>query len=508
MALRGCLFWLGLVLVRTQDRCQPVSIPLCWDVSYNQTMMPNLLGHASQEAAGPELHHFHPLVNVGCSPDLLLFLCSVYVPVCTVLDRPVPPCRSLCEGARGGCEGLMNRFGFQWPERLRCQNFPIHESGEICVGQNTTRQTFTCPPQLQVPPYLNYQLLGAKDCGAPCEASRPGGLMFFSEAERRFCQVWVGIWSALSAATSLFTILTHHLDPTRFRYPEKPVLFQSGCCFVVAVAYGAGVLLGDSVACVDRFKDDGYKMAAQGATSAGCSALFVLLYFFGMAGSVWGVVLSFSWFLSAGKTWSQEAIEAKAQLFHLVAWAVPAAQTGGVLAAGRVEGDPLTGVCYVGISDVDSLRGFVLVPLAFYLSVGTSFLVAASVSLLRIHAVVKRDGADTRKLERLMRRLVLAGAVNVAPAAAVVACCFYEQASRTQWERTWRLQTCRTFGVPCPNSNARPAAPQFIVFLVKYSMTLAAGVTSGSWIWTEKTLKSWRDFYKRLSSDGQRETTV
>uniref|UniRef100_A0A3Q0RPE9 Frizzled class receptor 7a n=1 Tax=Amphilophus citrinellus TaxID=61819 RepID=A0A3Q0RPE9_AMPCI len=118
--------------------CQPISIPLCTDIAYNQTIMPNLLGHTNQEEAGLEVHQFYPLVKVQCSLDLKFFLCSMYAPVCTVLDQAIPPCRSLCERARQGCEALMNKFGFQWPERLRCENFPIHGAGEICVGQNTT----------------------------------------------------------------------------------------------------------------------------------------------------------------------------------------------------------------------------------------------------------------------------------------------------------------------------------------------------------------------------------
>lgn len=40
--------------------CQPISIPLCTDIQYNQTIMPNLLGHTNQEDAGLEVHQFYP----------------------------------------------------------------------------------------------------------------------------------------------------------------------------------------------------------------------------------------------------------------------------------------------------------------------------------------------------------------------------------------------------------------------------------------------------------------
>ncbi|XP_054480136.1 frizzled-7-like [Anoplopoma fimbria] len=512
------------VSILDQGFCQSISIPLCRDLAYNQTIMPNLLGHTNQEDAGLEVHQFYPLVQVQCSVDLRFFLCSLYAPVCTVLERPIPPCRSLCERARLGCEELMNKFGFLWPERLRCEDFPVHGAGEICVGQNTTdsddptsdptpnlpevltlptpNQPFSCPRVLRVPSYLNYRLLGLKDCGAPCETSRPNGLMYFSEEELRSGRLWVGIWSVLCWVSTLFTVLTSLVDRRRFRYPERPIILLSGCYFMVALAFTAGFLLEDKLVC-RGFNSAGYRTVSQGSVRDGCSVIFIVRYFFGMAGSVWWVVLSLSWFLSAGMKWSQEAIEANAHYFHVAAWAVPAVQTLTILAMGRVEGDLLTGVCYVGVYDLDALRGFVLAPLCVYLLVGTSFLLAGFVSLLRIRTVMKHAGTETAELERLTVRIGVFGVLYTAPAAAVIACCFYEQASRPRWERTWHMKTCKHFGVPCPAEDFEPLTPDFTVFMIKHLMTLIAGVTSGFWIWSGKTLQSWFRFCKRLKRNNQ-----
>ncbi|XP_042371866.1 frizzled-7-A-like, partial [Plectropomus leopardus] len=460
------------------------------------------------------------------------FLCSMYAPVCTVLEQAIPPCRSLCERARQGCEALMNKFGFQWPERLRCENFPVHGAGEICVGQNTTdgptsdptpnphelvtppphirtNQAFSCPLQLKVPPYLNYHFLGAKDCGAPCETSKPNGLMFFSEEELRFGRLWVGIWSVLCCLSTLFTVLTYLVDMTRFRYPERPIIFLSGCYFMVAVAYVVGFLLEDRVVCVDQqLSRDSYRTLVQGTKREGCTVLFMVLYFFGMASSIWWVILSLTWFLSAGMKWGHEAIEANSQYFHLAAWAVPAVKTITILAMGQVDGDLLTGVCYVGIYNVDALRGFVLAPLFVYLFIGTSFLLAGFVSLFRIRTIMKHDGTKTEKLEKLMVRIGVFSVLYTVPATIVIACYFYEQAFRPQWDRTWRLQTCKRFAVPCPDGNFARLTPDFTVFMIKYLMTMIVGITSGFWIWSGKTLQSWHRFYQRLSATNQGETTV
>ncbi|XP_043823775.1 frizzled-1 [Dromiciops gliroides] len=537
--------------------CQPISIPLCTDIAYNQTIMPNLLGHTNQEDAGLEVHQFYPLVKVQCSAELKFFLCSMYAPVCTVLEQALPPCRSLCERARQGCEALMNKFGFQWPDTLRCEKFPVHGAGELCVGQNTSdkgtptpsllpefwtsnpqhgvgggaggsrggggaggassseRGKFSCPRALKVPSYLNYHFLGEKDCGAPCEPSKVYGLMYFGPEELRFSRTWIGIWSVLCCASTLFTVLTYLVDMRRFSYPERPIIFLSGCYTAVAVAYIAGFLLEDRVVCNEKFAEDGARTVAQGTKKEGCTILFMMLYFFSMASSIWWVILSLTWFLAAGMKWGHEAIEANSQYFHLAAWAVPAIKTITILALGQVDGDILSGVCFVGLNNVDALRGFVLAPLFVYLFIGTSFLLAGFVSLFRIRTIMKHDGTKTEKLEKLMVRIGVFSVLYTVPATIVIACYFYEQAFREQWERSWVAQSCKSYAIPCPHHQGGggppphpPMSPDFTVFMIKYLMTLIVGITSGFWIWSGKTLNSWRKFYTRLTNSKQGETTV
>lgn len=494
--------------------------------------MPNLVGHTNQEDAGLEVHQFYPLVKVQCSPELKFFLCSMYAPVCTVLEKAIPPCRSICERAKHGCEALMNKFGFQWPERLRCENFPVLGDGHICVGQNESTATvppvhmpvpgtpgvhvystpdrpFRCPSVLKVPSYLNYKFMGELDCAAPCEHSRSsGGYMFFNDKEIQFARIWILIWSSLCCASTLFTVTTYLVDMQRFKYPERPIIFLSGCYTMVSIAYIAGYFLGDKVVCNDSFTSEGYKTIVQGTKKEGCTILFMMLYFFSMASSIWWVILSLTWFLAAGMKWGHEAIEANSQYFHLAAWAVPAVKTISILAMGQIEGDVLSGVCFVGLNSLDPLRGFVLAPLFIYLFIGTSFLLAGFVSLFRIRTIMKHDGTKTEKLERLMVRIGVFSVLYTVPATIVIACFFYEQAFRHHWERSWVSHNCKGLAIPCPMQNSPRMTPDFTVYMIKYLMTLIVGITSGFWIWSGKTLHSWRRFYTRLTNSKHGETTV
>ena len=82
---------------------------MCQNIGYNLTYMPNMFNHDTQEEAALDVHQFWPLVDIKCSPDLKIFLCSVFAPKCELhaKENEFPPCRSLCESARNGCAPLM-----------------------------------------------------------------------------------------------------------------------------------------------------------------------------------------------------------------------------------------------------------------------------------------------------------------------------------------------------------------------------------------------------------------
>lgn len=137
----------------------------------------------------------------------------------------------------------------------------------------------------------------------------------------------------------------HFLNrPVEHRYPERPIIFLSVCYLMVALAYVIGWAAGHSISCREPFPPPmgiRIQMAStitQGTKHELCTVLFMVLYFFGMASSIWWVILTLTWFLAAGLKWGHEAIETNSQYFHLAAWATPAVKTVTILAMGKVEG--------------------------------------------------------------------------------------------------------------------------------------------------------------------------
>ena len=466
-----------------------------------------------------QVNQFWPLVQIQCSPDLKFFLCSMYTPICMEnYHKPLPACRAVCQRAKAGCAPIMQQYGFAWPPRMNCDDLPRYgDKDALCMDFNSSAsegERTTLPPPVQTPSrrppsypgegiidhgdgececnhlpitnkthalYGDVTTGGIANCAMPCEGA------YFSEDEKKFAHFWIGLWSVLCCISSFITVLTFLIDRQRFQYPERPIIFLSGCYTMVSIGYIIRLVVGHhAVAC------DGDVIRYHTTGPALCTVVFLLIYFFGMASSLWWVVLSLTWFLSAGLKWGQEAIERYSQYFHLVAWLVPSVQAIVALALSAVDGDPVAGICYVGNQDVGRLRGFVLAPLCVYLVLGGTFLTAGFVAMCRIRAVIRQQGGrgKTAVLEKLMIRIGVFSVLYTVPAVIVLVCHFYEQHYRTLWELTHNN---------CLGSDSKDFGvyPDYSVFMLKYFMCLVVGITSGFWVWSGKTIDSWRRFYGR-----------
>ncbi|ESO97466.1 hypothetical protein LOTGIDRAFT_73121, partial [Lottia gigantea] len=109
----------------------PSNLSLCQNIGYTRMRLPNLLDHDTLQEVTNQAGSWVPLLGIHCHPDTKLFLCSLFSPVC--LDRPIFPCRSLCESVKQACMGRMQRYGFPWPDMVRCDKFPV--DNDLCIEQ-------------------------------------------------------------------------------------------------------------------------------------------------------------------------------------------------------------------------------------------------------------------------------------------------------------------------------------------------------------------------------------
>ncbi|NXW50573.1 FZD3 protein, partial [Nyctiprogne leucopyga] len=447
---------------------------------------------------------FHPMVNLECSRDFRPFLCALYAPVCMEYGRVTLPCRRLCQRAYSECSKLMEMFGVSWPEDMECTRFPDCDEPyprlvDLNLAGEPTEETpmavqrdygFWCPRELKIDPDLGYSFLRVRDCSPPCPN------MYFRREELSFARYFIGVISIVCLSATLFTFLTFLIDVTRFRYPERPIIFYAVCYMMVSLIFFIGFLLEDRVAC-NASSPTQYKASTvtQGSHNKACTMLFMVLYFFTMAGSVWWVILTITWFLAAVPKWGSEAIEKKALLFHASAWGIPGTLTIILLAMNKIEGDNISGVCFVGLYDVDALRYFVLAPLCLYVVVGVSLLLAGIISLNRVRIEIPLEKENQDKLVKFMIRIGVFSVLYLVPLLVVIGCYFYEQAYRGVWETTWIQERCREYHIPCPYQVTQMSRPDLILFLMKYLMALVVGIPSVFWVGSKKTCFEWASFF-------------
>ncbi|KAH6927294.1 hypothetical protein HPB50_001255 [Hyalomma asiaticum] len=542
-----------------RSKCERITIPMCQDMPYNLTRMPNLMGHTDQSQAAIQVHEFVPLVEIGCSKHLKFFLCSLYAPMCTEqVDTPIPSCQSICEEVKSKCLPLLAQFNFNWPQALNCSRLPVPEKNGLCMefppGADERYSKYllekTEPSKLSphskllnlplphaFPPFKKFQNgrffdtfstesstggRSSKNCpetmvdlpGRNVDRCIPrcGWDFLFTRNDKNFAEIWMGIWAAVCFMATIFTVSTFWINPTRFRYPERPIIFLSLCCCFSSIAYLFRIFAGSEFVSCNKSEGVESHLIVEGIDRWGCIVVFLLLYYFGMAAAFWWLVLTLSWYLAAGKQWGHEAIESLASYFHLMCWAVPGVLSIVVLALRHVDGDELTGLCFVGNQSRDALLSFVIAPLGFVLSLGGLLILLGFVSLLRIRRLMKEGGRNTSKLERLMVRIGLFSVLSTVPALTLLACLLYEYHQMPAWKAraTANVVECLAkrgdSSAPCRLQDSIPLEE---VFMLKILMSLLVGITTGVWIWSNKTWTAWGKlcasrFGRRASRSGSR----
>ncbi|XP_074654371.1 frizzled-4-like [Tubulanus polymorphus] len=502
--------------------CDPINIEMCKGLGYNVTGMPNLVGHELQREAESQLFTFTPLIQYGCSKQLKFFLCSVYVPMCTEkVLMPIGPCRPMCENIKKRCQTVLTYFGFPWPAALNCSQFPAkNDQNSMCmdgppIDDDPDKDVMNAPIILTNKPIINidnnniinnndkpveersclnyrysskyFYINRTNRCALIC-----GEDALFSKDNKRFADIWMMIWAGVCFLSTLLTVLTFIIDSSRFKYPERPIIFLSMCYNIYSIGYIVRLIAGrDAISCHTDSPSNRRILIQEGLENTDCAIVFLLLYYFGAASSIWWVILTLTWLLSTGLKWGHEAIQMHSSYFHLAAWAIPAVKTIVILVMRNVDADELTGMCFVGNQGLDAFMGFILGPSIAYLILGTSFLLAGFVALFRIRRHVKNDGLKTDKLEVLMVRIGVFSVLYTVPATCVIACYVYEYMNRDLWL----------------NSRS-PVQPNFEIFMLKVFMSLVVGITSGMWIWTSKTLTSWKNFCSRICFRNRHKSNI
>ncbi|XP_045523441.1 frizzled-4-like isoform X2 [Pieris brassicae] len=276
--------------------CEPIKVAMCKNIGYNQTGMPNLARHTLQADADVTLQTFSPLVQYGCSSQLHLFLCSVYVPMCTdKVALPIGPCRGLCESVYSRCYPVLRGFGFPWPAELDCSLFPVENNHEhMCMegpGERTpvgtvpldTNSASRSACRRLIKPNNWIWVRGTGRCAQFCDAE-----VLWEAGERKAAEVWLATWAALSFVCSLAAVVAQLACGDRGGSGERALVLVALCRCAAAAGWGVRAAAGRTAAgCAkDSTSPTRMLLAHDGLANPNCAVVFMLLYYFGLAASV------------------------------------------------------------------------------------------------------------------------------------------------------------------------------------------------------------------------------
>ncbi|KAL1494223.1 hypothetical protein ABEB36_009851 [Hypothenemus hampei] len=427
------------------ERCETITLDVCRNLGYNSTL-PNRIGLDSQIDVDQGLKLYEPLLRHKCSKYTRLFVCSMFVPMCSEhVPGPIFACKGLCEKVKNDCMEALISMDLMWPNELNCSSFP--EPPALCMQQppdeaDQPQTHYFNPDDIGVPINCPPNTIpsGGK-CAAVCKSKN-----HFDPEEVATYELWVALCSIICLVFTTFGLITFIIQPKRFRWPARPILYLTSCGFVTCLIYLIRWVEGP-------YTCTGNLAYEKPAESLSCVGIALILLFCDIAYTLWWTVFCLVWFLSAMKEWSTEAIEKVSTRLHGMVWTFSAIPMFYVLMSNHITINHLSGFCEV--------TNKVLVFFQLFFMVLSSILaVLTSVALKNVRKTLIIAGRSPVKLERLFYRLLVISIGISVPYLMYLMCQFYNT---------------------------------FSISLVKLVLRKSSIVFATLWVYSPKTFDMWRD---------------
>ena len=121
--------YIVIVLTAGPAKCVPLKANVCEGAGYDYTAnFPPIGGKSYQEVQSRSLQFFLDFLKI-CSPYSKAVMCSFSMPKCVEgVERPIPPCRSVCLEFVGSCQMLLSLASHAGLFRALCDLLPEQDS--------------------------------------------------------------------------------------------------------------------------------------------------------------------------------------------------------------------------------------------------------------------------------------------------------------------------------------------------------------------------------------------
>uniref|UniRef100_T1DBN2 Fzd-4-2 n=1 Tax=Dendrocoelum lacteum TaxID=27895 RepID=T1DBN2_9PLAT len=533
------------------NQCVIIKDPACQGIQYTKTKMPNLAGITNQEDSAKRLHDYHPLINAECSNYFRFFLCTVYFPMCSdALGSPsiVYPCKQLCLYAESRCEPYLRAFQLPWPNELNCQRFPtnstmciepknydldlhlrrfnpgdidhikklypqwnisLHSSivdARLIKGRKDivemVETTVKCsPPFVSRPYYLHISNQSTKfSCVLRCDAN-----LLYNSSDKYLAKVWLLVWALSGLISSIVAIATFLFDrKSRFKYPERPIVFIVICYGCVCVFHLIQLMLGKERMICQPLYSNPKELVIMRESAEGplCTLMFLGSYYFETVATLWWLMLAVSCFLASSRKWSAEALEGISNIMHMISWMIPALKVTIILIIHKIDSDELMGMCFVGRHNALSNLLFILLPRITYFFIGVMLLLWSFRSLVLIRKDLTQPGLvlfldgfqNQQSLDKFIVKTGIFCGVYGIPMICYIGCQIYNYLNIDNWNnigktllpiesRCLSKSGLRWTDTSCTNHLSLPLIE---VRLLETFSSLVIGITSAMWMWCNK----------------------
>ncbi|XP_066159357.1 protein smoothened isoform X1 [Euwallacea fornicatus] len=425
------------------------------------------------------------------------FLCALYMPKCELGEVDLPS-YEMCKVTLEPCKGIFNSSLF--PEFFNCKDnrlFPSMCRNEI--HDMKFNLTGHCMEPLIETDNPEWYFKDIEGCGLHCMDAR------YTESEHNQIHQLITYGAIICIILNFFTALTFFIDwKSANRYPAKGIFFINICFVISYSGYLAQFFGSDTREDIVCKKDGTLRKWEPSATeNLSCVTVFFVVYYFLIAGLVWFMIFCYSWYMNSlqalGKI--QERIDKKEAYFHLVAWSLPLMLTITTMAIGEIDGDYITGICFVGFANWAARIGLFLFPFAAIMLVSIYIIIRGLILLVKVQIDSKEIISEnsTRKIRSNIIRMTVFTIFMVIFCVVTIVYHVYVASNRDLWQTSlenyvWCKLTSFGTGYSHCKQSERPSVAMLQLHLIA---VFGKGAAMASWVWYSATLHAWGRFIRK-----------
>ncbi|CAG9773620.1 unnamed protein product [Ceutorhynchus assimilis] len=490
---------------RRSAKCQPLQNNHCMGskLPYLWTTL-DLTDLNSQAKVQEKLQLYEQYLRYipKCWAVIQPFLCAMYMPKCnngTEGTETVDlPSREMCKITLQPCKLIYNSTVF--PEFFNCEDERLFPS--MCkndIHEMKFNITGYCMDPLIETDKPEWWVKDIEGCGLHCKDSK------FTDNEHYQIHKLITYCSLLCIVLNVFTVTTFLIDwKTANRYPAKGI-FYVNICF--AISYGGYLVqfLGydtrEDIVCK---KDGTLRKSEPSATeNLSCVIVFFMVYYFLIAGLVWFMIFSYAWYMSSlqalGKI--QDRVDKKQAYFHLVAWSFPLMLTITTMAIGEIDGDYVTGICFVGFENMGARVGLFLAPLAATMLVSIYIIIRGLILLVKVKIESREviSMHSSRKIQSNIVRMTVFTIFMVTFCVVIIGYHVYVVSNRESWHLSLENYIlCKLTSFSTDYSHCKQSErPSVSMLQLQLLAVFGKGIAMASWVWCGATVHSWGRYFRK-----------